>query len=166
MADTAPVGLAGFRRFLLEWSDVPLRVPLAATFIAHGYQKIFVMGVGNFAPMLEQLGVPAPSIMAWVVALAEFAGGVAIALGLFTRLAALGHACVMAVAIASVHHSQGFMAGATMGPRGPQATGYEWQLALLCIALCLVIRGAGPLSIDAIIRWRRRRNASAAPQTP
>jgi putative oxidoreductase len=144
MAELQPVGLTGYRRLLLEWSDIPLRAALAATFIVHGYQKIFIDGLDKFAPMLAHLGVPAPSIMAWVVALTEFCGGIAIALGLCTRLAALGHAATMVVAISTVHFTQGFMSHAGMG--------FEWQFALLCIALSLAIRGAGPLSVDHLIR--------------
>lgn len=146
--------LSGWRRILLEWSDVPLRAALAATFITHGYQKIFVGGVSAFAQHLPAQ-VPMPSVAAWVAALAEFAGGIAIALGLFTRIAALGHMGVMAVAIAFVHGGQGFMMHA--GKSGHPA-GYEWQVSLFCMALCLFLRGAGPLSLDRVISgyWRRR----------
>ena len=136
--------LDGTRRILLEWSDIPLRMALAATFIAHGYDKIFVKEVSNFAPFLQHLGVPMPEVMAWVVACTEFGGGILVALGLLTRLAALGHACVMLVAIHSVHLGNGFMMGA-------KGAGFEWQLALLCIALCLAFRGAGPLSLDHLL---------------
>ncbi|MGD0094032.1 MAG: DoxX family protein [Planctomycetota bacterium] len=142
--------LTGWRRVALEWSDVPLRAALAATFVCHGYQKIFGEGgVGAFAKHLPPQ-VPAPEYMAWLAALAEFAGGIAIALGLFTRIAALGHMAVMAVAISTVHVTQGFMAH--------DGKGYEWQVALFCMALCLFLRGAGPLSLDRIISgyWRSR----------
>ena len=143
--------LKGWRRVALEWSDLPLRAILAATFISHGYQKIFEFGVSEFAKHLPPQ-VPMPGVMAWVAALAEFGGGIAIALGFCTRLAALGHMAVMFVAISTVHFSQGFR----MDHGGK---GYEWQVALFCIALCLFVRGAGPLSADRLLSgyWRRSR---------
>ena len=139
--------LTGWRRVALEWSDVPLRAALAATFICHGHEKIFVKGVSSFAAHLPPQ-VPAPALMAWLAALAEFAGGIAVALGFCTRLAALGQMVVMAVAISTIHFAQGFMAH--------EGKGYEWQLALFCMALCLFLRGAGPLSLDRVISgyWR------------
>jgi putative oxidoreductase len=152
--------LTGWRRVALEWSDVPLRAVLAATFIAHGYEKIFVGGVGAFAQHMPPQ-VPMPEVLAWVAALAEFGGGLCMVVGLFTRLAALGHMAVMAVAILTVHMHQGFeMHGDTSG----HAQGFEWQFALFCIALCLFVRGAGPLSLDRLIcnRWCGRRAEPAA----
>ncbi|HEY3321081.1 MAG TPA: DoxX family protein [Planctomycetota bacterium] len=138
--------IVGWRRVLLEWSDVPLRAVLAATFILHGSEKLFG-GVNGFAGMLTKMGVPAPGVMAWVVVIAEFGGGIALALGLLTRLAALGLMVNMAVAIATIHIHQGFQMHAVNN----QPAGWEWQAALFCMALCLFMRGAGPLSLDRLI---------------
>lgn len=151
--------LTGWRRVALEWSDVPLRAVLAATFIAHGYEKIFVGGVGAFAQHMPPQ-VPMPEVLAWVAALAEFGGGLCMVVGLFTRVAALGHMAVMAVAIMTVHIHQGFkMHADTSG----HAQGYEWQLALFCVALCLFLRGAGPLSLDRVLCGCCRAEKSAPP---
>ena len=128
-----------FCQRLTEYSDVPLRLALAATFLAHGYQKIFIWGVDNFANHMHL-----PGLLAWVAALAEFGGAIALILGLFTRVAALGHAVIMIVAIATVHYSQGFMMS--------EGKGFEWQFALLCMAISLMLRGAGPLSVDHLLR--------------
>ena len=142
--------LTGWRRIALEWSDVPLRAALAATFILHGYDKIFVNGVSTFAQHLPPQ-VPMPGLMAWLAALAEFGGGLAMIAGFCTRLAALGHMAVITVAIMTVHIHQGFKAH--------DGKGYEWQLALFCMALCLFLRGAGPFSLDRVISgyWRSRK---------
>jgi len=156
MPETGPDNtLTGWRRVALEWSDVPLRAILAATFISHGYDKIFGFGVSAFAQHLPPQ-VPMPALMAWVAALAEFGGGIAMIAGFCTRLAALGHMGVMAVAILTVHMSQGFQAH--------DGKGYEWQLALFCMALCLFIRGAGPMSVDRVISgyWRGKRAQETA----
>ncbi len=134
-----------FCKFMSENADLPLRAALAATFIIHGYDKIFVNGVDKFAGMLGKMGVPMPGAQAWLAALAEFGGGILLILGLGTRIAAAGHMVLMAVAIAMVHSGQGFKMKA--GENG-MAAGYEWQLALFLMALSLVMRGAGPLSLD------------------
>jgi putative oxidoreductase len=145
----------GWRAVLLNWSDLPLRLALAATFLAHGYEKIFVNGVDKFAGFLDKgLGVPFPLLMAWLAASAEFGGAILLLLGLATRLAAFGHMAVMTVAVLGVHGAQGFKMGVVDG----RMAGYEWQAALFCMGLCLLLRGAGPLSLDRLIlrRWSAR----------
>jgi putative oxidoreductase len=139
------------RNALVAWSDIPLRIALAATFIAHGLDKLS-HGLGGFAASLAQMGVPAPEFMAWVVTIAEL-GGALVLIGLFTRLAAFAIFCDMAVAILKVHLPQGFTMHAGSSP---MPMGFEWQFALAMIALCLVIRGAGPFSVDELIRRRMR----------
>ena len=74
----------------------------------------------------------------------EFFGGIAITLGLLTRLAALGIGATMVVAILTVHLKQGFF----------NPGGVEFPLSLLASAIALVITGAGAYSIDAAIAKR------------
>ncbi|MBE7465729.1 MAG: DoxX family protein [Planctomycetes bacterium] len=147
MSDT---NLTGWRRLVLEWSDLPLRASLAATFIVHGYPKMFG-GLEDFAGNLEKMGMPMPGVLAFLAALAEFGGGIGIALGFLTRLSALGIMAVMFVAITQVHWKDGFK-------------GNEFQIALFCMAFCLLLRGAGPLSVDRIFSgyWSRKRQAEQA----
>ena len=57
---------------------------------------------------------------------------------------------VMLVAIFQVHFAQGFKMIVANGRVG----GYEWQVALLCMAVCLIMRGAGPLSLDRLVTER------------
>lgn len=156
MSDRQGVALAGWRGVLVDWSDLPLRASLAATFLTHGYEKLFVVGVDKFAGFLDKgLGVPLPHLMAWLAVLAEFGGAILLILGLATRLAALGQMVVMAVAVMGVHHVQGF----SMKVVNNNVGGFEWQVSLFCMALCLLVRGAGPLSLDRFIyrRWTASR---------
>jgi putative oxidoreductase len=159
-----PVNRRSWREVLVDWSDVPLRAILAATFLTHGYEKLFVNGVDKFAGFLTMLHVPAPNLMAWVAVMAEFGGAVLMILGLATRLAAAGHMGVMTVAILSVHLSQGFQMKVVDG----RMAGFEWQVALFCVALCLLLRGAGPLSLDRLIynRYFLARSARASSTQP
>src|SRR3954465_5448117 len=121
-----------------------LRLILGATFIMHGGQKLFVFGFDGVAGAFGQMGIPMPGILGPFGALVEFFGGIAIVLGLLTRLAALGLAVNMVVAILTVHLKAGFF----------NPGGIEFPLSLLASALTIAVTGAGLFSLDAIIDRR------------
>ena len=128
-----------------------LRVVLGVTFILHGGQKLFVFGFAGVSGAFAQMGIPAPGLLGPFVAFVEFFGGIAILLGLLTRLAALGIGATMVVAILTVHLKNGFFA----------PTGIEFPLSLLGSAIALVITGAGDFSLDALIGKRLNGGAVA-----
>lgn len=128
-----------------EWGIALLRVVVGIVFLAHGGQKLFVMGIGGFGGFLATLGIPAPVLMAGVVALVEFGGGLALLLGLATRLASLPLAATMLVAILTVHLPKGFFLPG----------GMEFALTLLAATLALVGLGSGKASLDGWICSRR-----------
>ena len=74
--------------------------------------------------------------MGWLVIAVEFFGGIAIVLGVLSRLAALGFAVEMVVAIAKVHWTNGFFLG-------PKAMGFEYPLTLCVVALVVFLTGPG-----------------------
>lgn len=129
-----------------RWSDVALlllRVALGVTFLAHGAQKLFGAfggpGVAGVAGFFDKLGIPLPGVMAWVISLLEFFGGLAIGVGLFTRWVAVLLACNMAVALLKVHLPRGFFVS---------TGGVELVLLLGTIALTLALLGPGGISLD------------------
>lgn len=122
-----------------------LRIVVGAIFIAHGGQKLFVFGLDGVAGGFAQMGVPMAGIVGPFIALLEFFGGMALIVGLLTRLASLGLASTMVVAILLVHLKAGFF----------NPNGIEFPLSLLAGSIFLALAGAGSWSIDALIGSRR-----------
>jgi putative oxidoreductase len=142
-------------RKLFATDDSPataiLRLVLGVVFFAHGAQKMlgwfggpgFTGTMGFFTGYLH---IPAP--FAFLAIAAEFFGGLGLILGFFTRVAALGIAANMVVAIAMVHGTFGFFMNWTGTQKGE---GFEYHLMALAITAFLLIRGAGAYSIDRAI---------------
>lgn len=128
-----------------------VRVALGAIFFAHGAQKVFGWfggrGLTETIAGFRQMGIPPAATVA--AALVECLGGLAVLVGLLARPAALGLVVVMLVAIAKVHWRHGFFLnwGVTPG----KGHGWEFNLALIAMALSVFVGGAGMLSLDRLI---------------
>ncbi len=107
-----------------------LRLALGGLFLAHASLKLFVFTPAGTAQFFVSVGVP--GALAYVTIAAEVLGGLALILGLQTRLAALALAPVLLGAIATVHGSAGFFFDNAHG-------GWEypafWTVALVVQAL-------------------------------
>jgi putative oxidoreductase len=128
-----------------------LRVVAGAIFVAHGAQKLFTFGFAGVTGAFAGMGIPMAGVVGPFVALLEFFGGLALVVGLLTRLAGLGLALNMLGAILVVHLSAGLFL----------PNGYEFALSLLGASTLLALTGAGGYSVDALIA--RRGGAAAAP---
>jgi len=121
-----------------------LRVITGIVFSAHGCQKLFVYGIAGVQGAFTKMGVPMPTVTGPLAALLEFFGGLALIVGLLTRLAALGFAIEMLGAILIVHLAGGFFLPA----------GYEFALMMLAASLAVAFTGPGSFSIDARLAGR------------
>ncbi len=124
------------------WGMLFMRVVTGVIFIGHGAPK-FGWGsdrsIGALAEWLGSIGIPLPSIAAFLVAGFETFGGAFLIIGLLTRFWSAGLAFAMLMAVALVHWEAGMFA----------EHGYQWALLLLACSLTLMVEGAGKLSVDA-----------------
>ena len=89
-----------------------------------------------------------PTVFALLAIAAESLGSLALAVGLLTRVAAFGIACVMLVAIVTVHRLNGFFMNWEGNQKGE---GFEYHLLALAMAISLIIVGAGAWSLDGAL---------------
>jgi len=128
-----------------------VRIVLGVVFFAHGAQKTlgWFGGAGLQSTMRvfrEQLRIPAP--LALLTVAAEFLGGLGLIVGLLSRIAALGIAMIMIVALFAVHRKFGFFMNWTGEKQGH---GIEYHLLALALALIVVFKGAGAFSLDQVL---------------
>jgi putative oxidoreductase len=136
-----------------------VRLVLGVVFFAHGAQKLlgwfggygFTGTMGFFTGVLH-----IPAIFAFLAITAEFFGGLGLIFGFLTRIAAIGILSNMIVAIALVHRQFGFFMNWTGTQKGE---GYEYHMVVLAVAVLLIIRGAGALSLDRLLSSPAKRSA-------
>lgn len=130
------------------------RLALGAMILPHGMQKLLGSfgGAGFEGTVASFTGMGVPYVLAVLVVIAEFFGGLGLLLGLLGRLAAFGVACVMAVAVVAVHWQNGFFMNWMGNQKGE---GWEFHLLALALAAIVMIRGSGAWSADrALTRGR------------
>ena len=122
-----------------------LRIVLGFLFAAHGWQKFNEWTIAGTQASFAKMGVPAAEIAAPAVAVLEFAGGIALVLGILTRVVAALLALNMLGALFLVHAPAGVFAA---------NGGYELVLLLAAGAFALALTGAGRASVDRALFGR------------
>lgn len=127
-----------------KWGITILRLAMGLTFALHGGQKLFVYGIEGVTGAMAGLGLPLPAVSALLVTAAELGGGLALLMGLYTRLAAIPLAFTMLVALVAVHLKQGFFL----------PNGFEYTFVLLAASIALAFTGPGALALDTLLERR------------
>jgi putative oxidoreductase len=113
--------------------------------VALFFKGLYFMSHGDEVVKLIEAAGPwgfAPAMILHYTVLAHVFGGLMLAAGLFTRIAAIPIAFAMLVAVVQVHLKNGFFAG---------GGGYEFPLTLAVAAIALVLTGGGAWALDNVL---------------
>ncbi len=119
-----------------KYSDLALlllRIGVGIIFIVAGWGKL--TGIEGTIGFFENIGIPLPVIMAWVVAIVEFFGGIMVLLGAYARIPYLLLAIIMVVALLTTKLGGEFSAA-------------RLDIMLLLTSLALFMLGSGRYSVD------------------
>lgn len=122
-----------------EVGKVILRVVLGLTFLIHGLVK-FQGGLSNTAAWFDMIGLP--GFLAYIVAVVEVIGGIALILGLGTKIVSVLIAILLVGAIFTAKLQGGFLGDGA-------GAGYELDLALFAMAVYLILADTSKFSLDA-----------------
>ena len=136
-----------FSDSMSKLTDIP---PLLFRLIlAYGFYKPAMKKINNLDAIIkwfDSMGLPAPTLNAYLATVTEAAGVVLLALGLGTRLISIPLIFTMLVAIYTVHWKHGFLAA---------ENGIQIPLYFMIMLISLLISGSGRISIDYLIRKNR-----------
>jgi putative oxidoreductase len=128
-----------------------LRVLVGLLFVGHGTQKLFGWfgggGLEETAGQFESLGLRPGKQHAAAAGAAEAGGGLLLAVGLATPLAAASLIGVMLTAIRKVHLANGVWAA---------DGGFEYNAVLIAAVALLAESGPGPASLDRALEREKR----------
>ena len=136
-------GLAGLYETFSPASYSFMRFAAGAVLVPHGIQKIINGSAVNLGPYIDKtMGVPYPMAWAYLAVFAESVAAICLALGLFTRLAALIIWIEMGVIIVFFQWQFGYFW---------TLKGYEYALLWWLLCLAIFFRGGGRYSIDRLL---------------
>jgi putative oxidoreductase len=152
------------RTVLNDLALLILRLSGLGMALAHGLGKVAALSAGEgdgFIAGVESLGFPLPGLFAWAAALAELLGGLCVALGLGTRVAAAFAGFTMFVAAFVRHHALQHLLVAMGAMKASEETTRSWgnpEMALLYLVVfaTLALTGGGRFSLDRLLPGRRR----------
>ncbi|MEE3332574.1 MAG: DoxX family protein [Myxococcota bacterium] len=131
----------------VDFALLVIRLFIGPCFVVHALGKLGVVGSGNldgFAAWLADLGVPFAGLQARMAMVSELAGGILLALGLFTR-----PACVVLIFTMLVAGIVGHLGAGYLITNEPPGAEYTINLAAICAAI--LIAGPGSASLDAML---------------
>ena len=145
-----------------------LRLAVGAVVMAHGAHTLFGFwggpgigpgGLSNEAIRLTNLGLEPGYLIALLTGIVQVVGGALVAAGWLTRWAAAAVLLRVLIDLWAVHLAAGFFMNWTNDP--VRGHGIEYDLMLAGALLCLLLAGAGEMSLDGSRLRRSGRMASA-----
>ncbi len=121
-----------------------LRIGLGVELLVHGWPK--VKSPASLAGFMGQLGMKPAMFWAWIAALVEFLGGIALLLGLLTRPAAF-FVTIQFLIITFYLKPIKMKAPFT----NPQGASWEWDWLIMFMALALLLAGSGAFGLDRVL---------------
>lgn len=126
-----------------DFALLAIRLVVGLLFVGHGAQKLFGWfgggGLEGTTKFMKKLDIQPPQFWALVTALAEFLGGLGLAFGILTPLAAAAIIGTMLMAIIKVHGKNGLW---------DKNDGIEYNLVLLIVAAAVGLAGPGAYALD------------------
>ena len=122
-----------------------LSLLLARLAVAYGFYEPAMQkwsDIKSVADWFGSIGIPFPTLNAYMAASTELIGVVLLTLGLFTRLISVPLMIIMVVAITTVHLANGFAAG---------DNGFEIPLYYMLFLAIFASYGAGKFSLDHLL---------------
>jgi putative oxidoreductase len=126
-----------------------LRITLGALFVLHGDLAYFALEPGGPAELVDLVGRPLGTALAWYLVVAQVLGGLMMIAGLWTRWAALANVPILLGAVLLLHRGEGFfMAGAAVDAGAAvRVVGIEYPLLVLVATIAQALLGGGAWSM-------------------
>ena len=148
-------------------ANLAVRLLAGLVFLPEGVKKFLFpeqWGAGRFA----RIGIPAPALMAHFVGAVEIACGLLLIVGLATRLAAIPLLVDIVAALVTTKVPLLWRATAVSSKVGFWSMQAESRtdFAMLMALIFVAIAGAGPWSLDALLRRRPAGSGGGGPDQP
>jgi len=129
---------------LKRLSDLPLLA--LRLIVAYGFYQPAIVKLKNVGALIEwfgKMGIPAPTLNAYMSLITETTGVLCLIVGFATRLITIPMMVIMAVAIVTVHWKNGFSCG---------HNGFQIPFYFGIMLFTLLVYGPGRFSLDDYIR--------------
>lgn len=127
---------------LAPFSYAFMRFSAGAVLVPHGVQKVMTGWADKGAENIAAAGLPFPMVLAYLTVFSELVGAACLALGLFTRVAAVMIWIQMAVIITMFHWKFGYFW---------TARGIEFALLWWLLCTAIFFQGGGRYSLDRLL---------------
>lgn len=125
----------------ITYAPLALRLVVGFLYAFHGYPEVFGAKPSGGAKFMESIGIPSPAFFALATGIFELVGGVALALGLLTRL----------FAVLFFVHMSALVFLSIFRLKKPYSIGYELDVLILASLFAVATIGGGSLSVDALL---------------